>query len=84
MIKKMFFIIAPLLLLTAVNVIAADQKVIMDIKGMDNPICNCFGFTAEDIKMDIAKNGRSLIMEKITEEKRLNGCDCATRNPKGR
>ena len=34
MIKNLFFIIAPLLLLTAVNVIAADQKVIMDIKGM--------------------------------------------------
>ncbi len=37
-----------------------------------------------DIENDILKNGRSLIMDKIIEEKRIDGCDCATKNPKGR
>jgi hypothetical protein len=51
---------------------------------MSNLICYCFGYTAQDILRDIEKNGRSLIMERIMEEKRLGGCDCATKNPKGR
>lgn len=49
-----------------------------------NLICYCFGYTDQDILSDMEKNGRSLIMGRIMEEKRLGGCDCATRNPKGR
>jgi hypothetical protein len=51
---------------------------------MSNQICYCFGYTAEDILGDIKENGRSLIMEKIMAEKRVGGCDCANKNPKGR
>lgn len=51
---------------------------------MSDLICYCFGYTAQDILKDLAQNGRSLIMEKIMDEKRLGGCDCAKKNPKGR
>lgn len=51
---------------------------------MDNLICYCFGFTAEDIKRDVLEHGRSLILEKIIAEKKIGGCDCATKSPKGR
>jgi hypothetical protein len=51
---------------------------------MSDLICYCFGYTAQDILKDFEQNRRSLIMEKIIEEKRLGGCDCANKNPKGR
>ena len=41
---------------------------------MDNLICYCFGYARRDIEQDYRKNGRSLIMEKISAEKRLGGC----------
>lgn len=47
-------------------------------------VCYCFGYTAEDIEDDAARNGRSLIMERITVEKKSGGCRCAEKNPKGR
>ena len=50
----------------------------------DNLICYCFEYTKNDIEQDLTKNGRSLIMEKIAAEKKAGGCDCATKNPKGR
>jgi cation transport ATPase len=50
----------------------------------DNLICYCFEYTKGDIEQDFTKNGRSLIMEKIAAEKKAGGCDCATKNPKGR
>lgn len=51
---------------------------------MKELICYCFEYTADDIKNDYNKNGKSLILERITEEKKQNGCDCANKNPKGR
>ena len=50
----------------------------------DNLICYCFEYTKNDIEQDFTKNGRSLIMEEITAEKKAGRCDCATKNPKGR
>lgn len=47
-------------------------------------VCYCFGYTAEEIEEDAKKNGRSLIMERITAEKQFGGCRCAEKNPKGR
>ena len=47
-------------------------------------LCYCFGYSVEDIRDDVLKNGRSLIMERIVEERKAGGCDCATTNPKGR
>ena len=52
---------------------------------MDNDlVCYCFGYSSEDIRRDFVENGKSLIMEKIIGEKQFGGCDCATKNPKGR
>ncbi|NOY69413.1 MAG: hypothetical protein GXP53_07980 [Deltaproteobacteria bacterium] len=47
-------------------------------------VCYCFGYSAEDIRADFIKKGKSLIMEKIINEKQLGRCDCANKNPKGR
>ena len=50
----------------------------------NNLICYCFEYTKDDIEQDFTNHGRSLIMEKIAAEKKGGGCDCATKNPKGR
>jgi hypothetical protein len=46
-------------------------------------ICYCFGYTRRDIEQDFIINNRSLILEKISAEKKARGCDCAAKNPKG-
>jgi len=51
---------------------------------MKDPICYCFHFNRDDIVRDFKKHGKSLIIEKISTEKKLNQCDCAVKNPKGR
>ena len=51
---------------------------------MNELVCYCFDYTADDIKADYKQHGKSLILEKITKEKKLNGCDCANKNPKGK
>jgi len=47
-------------------------------------ICYCFGYTAEDIRADLAENGRSKIMTRIMREKKSGRCNCASTNPKGK
>ena len=47
-------------------------------------ICYCFQYTAKDIEQDIKLHGKSTIMEKIIAEKKDDGCQCETKNPKGR
>lgn len=47
-------------------------------------VCYCFGYTRNDIEQDFIRNGQSLIMGRITSEKKHGGCDCANKNPKGR
>lgn len=47
-------------------------------------ICYCFNYTRKDIEKDIQKHGRSLILEKINQEKAKGNCECAKKNPKGR
>ena len=57
----------------------------MNVKASNKEtICYCFGYSVEDIRDDVLKNGRSLIMERIEAEKKTGGCECATRNPKKR
>ena len=51
---------------------------------MKELICYCFEYTVDDIKEDYNKNGKSLIHERIADEKKRNGCDCTNKNPKGR
>jgi hypothetical protein len=51
---------------------------------MDELICYCFEYTKADIEKDYVSNGRSLIMERITNEKKFGNCQCAVKNPKGK
>jgi len=51
---------------------------------LGNLICYCFEYTKEDIEQDVIKNKKSLIMEKIIAEKKMGGCRCAEKNPKGK
>lgn len=50
---------------------------------MGELVCYCFGYTRRDIEDDARRNGRSLILERIRDAKKLGACECATRNPKG-
>ena len=47
-------------------------------------VCYCLGYSEDDILKDLAENGRSTILEKITEAKKSGGCQCAEKNPKRR
>ena len=53
-------------------------------RDMNELICYCFHYTADDIKADFKKNGKSLILEKIMAEKEKGGCNCIQKNPKGK
>lgn len=46
-------------------------------------ICYCFNYNRRDIQEDIKRNGRSLILDKIMDAKRLGACQCAVKNPTG-
>ncbi len=50
---------------------------------MGEMICYCFEYTKDDIEKDFLNNGRSLIMEQISNEKKFGNCQCAVKNPKG-
>ena len=50
----------------------------------DDLVCYCFEYTKRDIENDFKRNGYSAILEKIKEEKKMNGCNCEVKNPKGR
>ena len=47
-------------------------------------ICYCFGYSADDIERDYLANGSSTIMKKIQKEKNFGNCQCAVKNPKGK
>jgi hypothetical protein len=51
---------------------------------MPRLICYCFGHTEEDLRQDVLKHGRSLIMERIVSGKKGGQCRCAEKNPAGR
>jgi hypothetical protein len=38
---------------------------------LEDLICYCFGYSADDIQKDFLNNGKSTIMEKIQVEKKL-------------
>jgi hypothetical protein len=46
-------------------------------------ICYCFRYTRRDIEEDVLRNGRSLILDKILDAKRLGACQCVLKNPNG-
>jgi hypothetical protein len=47
-------------------------------------VCYCFQYTRNQIEKDYTDNGRSMILKRISLEKKIGGCDCAQKNPKGR
>lgn len=47
-------------------------------------ICYCFRHMADDIVRDVQTHGCSTILEEILAAKKAGGCQCATKNPKGR
>ena len=51
---------------------------------MIDMVCHCFGYSRDDIEQDVLINGRSLILEKIIDEKKFGRCQCTTLNPRGR
>jgi hypothetical protein len=50
---------------------------------MDKLICYCFNYTESDIVRDVMEQGKSTIEERIKAEKKLDGCECKTKNPEG-
>jgi len=65
------------------NIIGFHMQERSEFRG-DELVCYCFEYTRNDIENDYLKNGRSMILEKITSEKKSGGCDCAKKNPKRR
>ena len=51
---------------------------------MDEMICYCHRYTAQDLEKDVVEHGRSLLMERIIAESKAGNCNCAENNPKGR
>jgi len=51
---------------------------------MEEIVCYCFKYTLSDIESDVKKHGKSTIEERIASEKKAGGCQCETKNPKGR
>jgi len=51
---------------------------------VDDLICYCFEYSADDIRKDFIENGKSTIMERIKMEKKFGNCQCAIKNPKGK
>ena len=50
----------------------------------DDLVCFCFEYTRKDIERDYIENKSSTIFARIAAEKKAGGCNCATKNPKGR
>jgi hypothetical protein len=51
---------------------------------MPKLLCHCFGYTDDDIKEDLLRNGHSTIFERIISAKKSGGCQCLEKNPQGR
>lgn len=66
------------------HVVIPEESLNIDDNTMNDLVCYCFEYTKDAIEQDYIKNGRSLIMEEIAAEKKTGGCDCASKNPKGR
>ncbi len=47
-------------------------------------VCYCFGYSEKDIIEDLKKHGHSTILERITEEKSGNTCNCEEKHPERR
>jgi len=62
-----------------------DLSVRVGLKETEDPIpvCYCFGFTAADLRNDVAERGETGIPASIAAEVRAGHCACEVRNPEG-
>jgi hypothetical protein len=62
-----------------------DIKVRVGIKEQEDPIplCYCFGYTREDVRIDIEERGSTEIPERIKTEIQGGFCACEVKNPSG-
>ncbi len=62
-----------------------EVKVRIGIKETEDPVplCYCFGWTQKKIDDEIARTGKSLVVEDITNKIKTIGCDCQRNNPSG-
>ena len=52
---------------------------------MTKTICYCYNYSDEDLRENVRQNnGRSTILEHITEEKKKGAFQCKTKHPDGR
>ncbi|MBI5102051.1 MAG: hypothetical protein HZB33_09495 [Nitrospirae bacterium] len=50
-----------------------------------NIVCYCFGYSEEEIIRDVRENGgTSLILKRISDEKRNGTCNCRYNHPEDR
>ncbi len=52
-------------------------------KGIDRPLCYCFGFTVGDIRRELVLKGETTIPAQVTKFIKEKLCACETRNPAG-
>jgi len=62
-----------------------DVKIRVGIKETEDPVplCYCFGWTQKKIADEIARTGKSLAVEDITNRMKTAGCNCERNNPSG-
>ena len=49
---------------------------------MEEFVCWCFAHTADDIRRDALREGRSVILEKILAAKKAGTCRCPEKHPR--
>ena len=62
-----------------------DVKIRVGIKETEDPVplCYCFGWTQKKIDDEIARTGKSLVVEDIMNKMKTTGCNCERNNPSG-
>lgn len=62
-----------------------DVKVRVGLKENEDPmpLCYCFDYTREDVRRDLAEQGRTEIPERIKAEIKAGFCACEVKNPSG-
>ncbi len=63
----------------------ADVRVRVGLKEKEDPIpiCYCFGHTLASAREEIARTGRSTVVERIAAEIQAGNCACEIKNPSG-
>ncbi|MFQ5702016.1 MAG: mercuric transporter MerT family protein [Acidobacteriota bacterium] len=62
---------------------ALKTRVGLKEKDAPRPVCYCFGHSVESIRDEIARTGRSTVMDRISSKVRAGECRCELLNPEG-